>query len=164
MATLNATVNSENWIETIKNSGFSLSEVEKFIDESYKSGYDAKDEEIRSRMMNIFTTNIILTNQITEDLLVYLEELNIHPLSAYLKIDSIVSFHIIFTVKLNDYISEELLKAYDWISDTEKKVRNTNYNIDLSFMHEDENLNMESLNPDGFRFKHKRLLKVKTDE
>lgn len=144
-------------IRPIKNSGFSLSEVEKFIEESYKSGYDAKDEEIKSRRLGLFTDNIILTNQVTEDLLAYLEKLNIYPVSAYLKIDSIVSFHIIFTAELNDYISEKLLIAYDWISDTEKKIRNINYNIDLSFMHEDENLNMERLNSDGFRFKHKRL-------
>lgn len=157
MDTLSTTANSENWIETIKDSGFSFSEIERFIDESYKRGYDAKDEEMASKLRSTFDTNVKLTNQIAENLIIYLKELNIHPLSAYLKIDSIFNFNIIFTTALNDYISEKLLEAYTWINDTEKSVRSPNYNIDLSFMHEDENLNIESLNSDGFKFKHKKL-------
>jgi len=97
------------------------------------------------------------TNQIAEKLLVHLRELNIYPIAAYLKIDTLFNFSIIFTVNLNDYISKELLKAYDWISDTEKRVRNKNYAIDLSFMHEDEHLNLECLNSEGFKFKNKTL-------
>lgn len=157
MNTLSAAANSENWIETIKDSGFSFSEIERFIEESYRQGYNAKDEEIKSKLRSTFDTNVRLTNQIAENLITYLKELNIQPLSAYLKIDSIFNFSIIFTTTLNDYISERLLQAYNWISDTEKRVRTQNYNIDLSFMHEDENLNIESLNSDGFKFKHKKL-------
>jgi len=33
MNILSGSINSENWEETIKDSGFSLSEVERFIDE-----------------------------------------------------------------------------------------------------------------------------------
>lgn len=115
----------------------------------------------KSKLRSTFDTNINLTNRIAEDLIIYLKELNIHPLSIYFKTDSIFNSSIIFTTTLNDYTSEGLLSAYTWMSDIEKKVRNPNYNIDLSFIHEDENLNIERLKSDGFKFKK---LSSKTDE
>ncbi|WP_158797771.1 hypothetical protein [Pedobacter sp. L105] len=157
MNVLNRAIDSENWEETLKDSWFSLSEVEKFIDESYKSGYDAKDEETKSKLRVIFDMNILQTNQITEKLLAYLKELNIQPIAAYLKIDNIYSYSIIVTVGLEDYISSQLLKAYDWVNHTEKETRTKNYTIDLSFMHGDEHLDLECLNSDGYKFKSKML-------
>jgi len=157
MKIISDSINSENWEETIANSGFSFSDVETFINESYNRGYKAKDEEMKAELKNLFTLNMLQTNQIAEQLIIYLNELGIQPLSAYLKIESVFSFSLIFTVNLNDYISDRLLKAYDWTSDMEMKVNGRNYTIDLSFMHGDENVDTESLNSDGFRFKHKKL-------
>lgn len=157
MNILSGSINSENWEETITDSRFSISEVERYINESYQIGHDAKDEETRSELKATFDRNILQTNQIAEKLLAYLRELDIHPIAAYLKIDTISNFSIIFTVGLEDYISSQLLKAYDWISDIEKSSRNKNYTIDLSFMHGDEHLNLECLNADGFKFRSKTL-------
>lgn len=157
MNAVRESINTENWEETIKNCGFSFPEVERYINESYNNGYRARDEQTKSSLKSLFRTNLLKTNQITEDLLSHLGTLNVQPISAYLKIESGTSFSMIITVNLEDYISDKILKAYGWISDIEMEVNNKNYSIDLSFMHGDENVNIESLNADGYRFKHKKL-------
>ena len=157
MNILRESINSENWEEIISDSGFSLAEVERFIDESYDKGYQTRDRESKTVIENMFITNMQQTNQVTERLFEHLKELEIQPLAAYLKIESISSFRLIVTVNLEDYISEKILKAYEWTIDTEMKVTSKKYRIDLSFMHGDENVNIEGLNADGFRLKHKNL-------
>lgn len=155
MNTIKELINSENWEETIKNSGFSLLEVERYIDESYKRGYAAKDEKIRIKLRNIFSSNLVHTHQIMGNLIAYLNKLSIYPTSAYLKIDPIANFSVILTVKLEDYVSEGLLKAYSWISDTASDIRTENYNLDLSFIDDSKELDFECLDSDGYRLKYK---------
>lgn len=157
MNTITETIDSGNWEETIKDSGFSITEVERFIEESYSRGYLARNKEIRTKIRAIFNANLNQTNQILASLVMYLNELGIYPITAYLKIDPIANFSVILIVKLEDYISAGVLQAYDWMSDMEKNVRNENYNLDLSFMDDDANLNHEYLNADGFRFKRNNL-------
>ena len=45
MNILRESINSENWEEIISDSGFSLAEVERFIDESYDKGDQTRDRE-----------------------------------------------------------------------------------------------------------------------
>lgn len=157
MNTISQSANSENWEQTIANSGYSFSEVEKYMKESYQKGYDDKGEELKNKISEIFDSNSQITNKLTIDLFNHLKELDLKPINAFLKVESIFNFSIIVTVSLEDYISEKLLKAYNWTNETEKILKNDNYRIDISFMYDDENLNVDCLNSDGYRFKHKSL-------
>lgn len=157
MSTVISNSNTENWEQTIADSGFSFAEVERYMKESYKQGYNDKDEEIRNKIEEISSANQQLVDKITKDLLEFLKSINITPLSAYLKIDSIFKYSIITSVSLEDYLSESLLEAYAWTNKIEKSTRHDNFSIDLSFMYSDENLDAGILSSDGFRFKHKSL-------
>lgn len=157
MNTLSHSANSENWEETVANSGYTHSEVEKYMKESYQQGYNDKDEEIRLRITEIFETNRDLTDKISTNLFEYLKTLGVKPVSAFMKVGSIFNYSILVSVTIDDYVSDNILKAYNWAHEAEKVSRNAHYNLDISFIYEDEHLNIDCLNSDGFRFRHKTI-------
>ena len=99
--------------------------------------------------------NINKTGDLATELLPLLKNRGISVHTTYLKINSPNEFKILFTVPEDVFLSDNIVSAFDLISDFERKQNKDSYYLDISITSDNKYLSKECIRADGFEFKLK---------
>lgn len=124
------------------------------IAEAYERGENDGKEKIKSDLTEsfrkVFVKNTEKTSIIINMLLDQFSQDNIHPQKLFLD-PSISGAKILFSLERQDYIREEFLdKYYGFISDLIANNISNDYKLDVGFIIDSDNLNLDLIKGDGF--------------
>ena len=117
--------------------------------EEYQKKKDAEEweERVKTNLSKATTLSETIFHTAYEDYKVKIKK-------ALLKIDNIEHFETLFIVDRGTYFSENLKEVYKKSFSIKKDFNCDTFRIDFKFMPSSENLNIESINSDGFVFSY----------
>ena len=85
----------------------------------------------------------------------YLKDINLKPASAFLRINSWDDFKVLITLPEKEFLSDNILSAYDFISDFEDKVNEDLYHLEISITDRNECFDEKCIKSDEYVLKYK---------
>lgn len=143
--TLNTT-NSQNWTDRISESDTFVKDMLSFFQE----GWDARGVDDQTKIVERLRANVILTLTYIDEVISFLNKMNLKANKAFIRGESLVSQVILISVPLEDYLNPNFLKVYKVANDIERNSRSENYSVSFNFTFDEGNLCEESIQTDGF--------------
>lgn len=145
---MNLTINAiESW--ELSEDGEKLFSADAVID-AYLKGKRDQLEQSQKAIIEKFESNLRQTSHHTEELISFLNSVQIRPFAAYLKVRSFDTFEVLVTLSERDFLSDEIERAYDYISNMEQRITQELYRITYHFTYHSENFNVSLLKSDGY--------------
>lgn len=140
-----------NWETTFREGRATVDQWTDALIDAYLIGkQDAKTEEQRV-LNNIFQKNIKRAADFAEEKLNNLKSIfNISPLGMKMKVDNISSFTILYFVSKEVYLSDEIEKIYNYLTEEMKKVSDADFHWSFIIAPDLGEMNEEAIASDGF--------------
>lgn len=117
-----------------------------------KEGLEQNDRLIIEKLI----ANVNLSGEHTNELFTYLKSINIKPVDAYLRINSWDDFSLMLILSEIDFLSKKIDQVYNYISSFEERIGSDFYNLSLSILDVDGDVDTKCLKSDGYSLKHKQ--------
>ena len=132
--------------------------------DAYLKGKEKGKKHFIDSVNKTLSFNLPLAATLAEKFIAHVEELySIKVPAAYLKIEEIAKFSVLFLVPKEDFLSPKMRNAYILAEEFEHK--ENSFEISFSFTILSENIKEENINSDGYKLKHeprKQKTKVST--
>lgn len=124
--------------------------------EAYLKGKKEGLEQAQKLILDKLVENVNNSGDYTTEILGHFKKKGFHPVSTFLKIISWDNFKILITLPEKEFISNKIIKIYDFISDYENKVNKELYHLEITLTDINEDtFDTNCLRSDGFVLKHK---------
>jgi hypothetical protein len=120
--------------------------------EGLSDGYKKAQKSLERKLKKQLRNNIFIAQRVGENVFNKLNEIGIEVTVAYMKIEPLEKFKIIFKVKKEDFYSDKIIEGYKVFSEFQKDFMSENIYVDLSFLPAKGRINNECLISDGFIF------------
>lgn len=149
-----AKVPSENWKNANEEAKKDMKSKPDDIIHAYNAGVDKGMNTTQQVLLQSFQDNIKKAFSVSEEIFkkISSEKFNINNL--FLKANNIASFDVLFIVKLEDYLSDVRKEAYKIAREAKKEKSEKLFDINFSFMANNEGISHECLNSDGYIFRY----------
>jgi hypothetical protein len=123
--------------------------------EAYLRGKKEGLEQAQKLILDKLVQNVNNSGKFANAIIAYLKEQSLHPSSVFLKINSWDDFKLLITLPEEEFISDVILPAYDFVSEFEDKVNEELYHLEVSMTDVNDSLDEKCLKSDGYVLKHK---------
>lgn len=124
------------------------------IDAYFKGKRDGV-EEGRRLILDKLSSNIEKSGKNINKIFQYFKSNKINPIYGFLKVNSWEDFKILIVVGEEDYLSDNILNMYEYISEFENNIKDEFYNVSISIIDNSEYFDQDCVSSDGYIFKHK---------
>ena len=124
-----------------------------YVIDAYLKGKQDGIDSVSKALKKIFTSNINFAGVIVKEFIEYLSTKDIVPQRVFLKTITIDSFQVMVVVTETQFLSEEILLAYNKITELEERAKQDEEDsISLEFILSDADLesNKDAIALDGF--------------
>ena len=151
-----AAIPSEDWENAANKAKKEAHSEPDDIIQAWEAGIDRGINETERVLVKHFQANLHEISEITEKFYSELKsEIDLTPVNAFLRVNSISSFDILFVVDLEKYITGNRKTAYQRARDLRSEFcKGSDIKIDISFMADSSNFNPKMVNAEGFTFKY----------
>lgn len=119
--------------------------------EAYFHGKKAGRDETFEIVSEKFKQNIVQLAEVADEIgSSVLEQIGIEFLNTFMKIESPTNFKLLFTVSEVDYVSDEILDAYEIISSFEEEHQTKTFRFLTSIVDETEEFDVNLVHADGY--------------
>lgn len=122
--------------------------------EAYLRGKKVGLDEQQKAIQKTFADNWKKTGAHTLALFEALSNLDIQPISAHMKVASLISFEIIVLLSEADFLGEKMGKVYMWCREFQNQVAEDSYRVRFNFIDALEDFDYSQLISDGFGAKY----------
>ena len=136
---------SSNWIKQEKETYTS----DELINAYLQGKNEGQSQKVKI-LLDALGKNISLAQYIIESINEEIIKNNFNSLKSYLRIKSLNIFDAVFTIELEDYLSDDFDKVYKLSREYKNKNNTDSFNINTTFMPVTDSLNEERLISDGF--------------
>jgi len=139
----------DNW-KFPKKEGITQSDLIKKYIEGLSDGYWKAMSTMENELKGIFKNNIKRAQKIGEEVFRRLKEAGLEVDIAYMKIEPLEKFTILYQIDASFFYSDKIIEGYEIFSEFQKDNLNNDFYIDLSFLPKKGEINNECLISDGF--------------
>lgn len=97
--------------------------------------------------------NLQKTGNVTGSLLTYFSELNFNPIDTYLRVNNWNDFNLLILLPESEFLSKEMLGAYNHISDIEEGQCDEFFHLNVSVCDVDGKPNLKMIKSDNYLFR-----------
>ena len=115
-----------------------------------KEGVAEATEGFKDALVAKRNNSIANANQVLQ----HLRKMELHPVRAFMQVESFVCFNVIITIPLEEYISDIATHAYEYMIDFTASLNGENYILNFSLMDEGDDINEDLLEADGFTIRY----------
>ncbi len=120
------------------------------IAEAFEKGLEHGEKNLKEKVRSRFFSNANLVVEAVKEAINKFSDLSFNPLKLFVNI-SFESSKIILTFDEGDYISDKFLdNAFELSSDLKLNYFDKGLNLDISYLIDSENINLNTLKSDGF--------------
>jgi hypothetical protein len=118
------------------------------VADAFEKGKEHFIEKMRGRFME----NVNVINEALQDIFATLKGLKVSPIRVFIK-NTVSESSVLITVSDTDFNNEVFVKnIYEFSADIEQKFSQNNLIFDLSFINDNDNLNVDLIKSDGYSF------------
>lgn len=110
----------------------------------------------------LLNSNIEKSAEYTDRVIKEITNKKFTPISAHLKICSLIGLNVIIKIKEEDFLSDEFLNIYSFIGRYENEINKDIFNLSFSFIDGDKTFNQTRLRADGFFLNYNSLHNAKS--
>ncbi|MGJ4787354.1 hypothetical protein [Leptospira koniambonensis] len=153
MKTLEEIIKSNHWEIAVPKESDLLYTSDHVINAYLQGKAEALEQNQRLQFAKL-QENIAKSAELAGEVIVYAKSVNINPTAAFLKIDSWEDFVLLLTIPETEFLSQNILKVYDFTSSKEAEFNNKLYSIEIVLANMNEHFDNECLVSDGYLLKY----------
>lgn len=149
----NATIEKKEFVMKSVPKNWTGDNLEQELFKAFERGEEYQKKKDADEFKSIVETNLHKATTLSENIFLSAsKDYEVKIEKALLKIDDIHHFETIFIVDRKSYFSKQIKDVYKKSFEVKKNFNCDEFRIDFMFMPSSENINMESMNADGFVF------------
>lgn len=142
--------------EWVKSSSYSL--VNERDIAIFQMGKERGAVEEKEKIDHIISENFSKSYEHTSRVIKKLSDISVPVISARLKIKAINCLRIALAINSTDLSSEKIEEIYNFIYELEQSENSSDYSVDFSIIKANDSFNDETVENDGYIYKHRLLL------